>query len=362
MTPPVTAPPVTAPPVTAPPVTGPPVPAPPVTDETFRLRLQGYSLRTLIFAFLLYLGAVAFGYLGMPHNIGDQLQHDFRDFLRDMAIALAVGVYLMVTVEHLNALKVESSVQNYIRTVAESVMKAIYGKRLPDDLFQVIRSTIFDQSFVRDRYDIEVHIHDIEQYAELAPASIKPYLVKFITDFGKDRARDYRLVYFEIYYETRNVATKSEFCKVGWESPQPFGNKYEGLSGLVSVKINGKPQFDGLYLKNADSTADKSHLLYEQLAPAAPDQQLDVKLESYSIRKSDDKEAFQVMTACRELTIAAFDHDTKTDILLWLDAPPAEGAQIAAHKEPRTNTAKLRVDQYLLPYQGVTVHWRPKTT
>lgn len=323
-----------------------------VSDDTFRLRSLTYTTTSILAAIVLYIIAIGIARTEMP------LSGDLRDLLRDIAIAVMVGVYLMWTLDRLNALKIEREVQEYIHTVGESFIKAVYGKQLPDELFQVVRTTIFDNNFVRNRYDIEVRLFNLQRYAEAAPDRVRFYLGKFIDAVGTERASAYLLVEFGVYYETTNVSQATTPCKVVLETPQPHGS-FKGLAALSSVLIDGRQYLDRLYVENANPRSDPSHLSYETSVDVSPGKTIAVELNSYSVRAVDDKEPWQLLTPCRELTATVIDYETNSDVLIWLDAPAFEDTERVARKDFHTNTARLRVAQYLLPYQGVTMHWRP---
>lgn len=327
-----------------------------IVDETFKLRLQKYSLASLLACVLAYTGnvilkslAIAPAYLWM---------HDVGDLLRDVAIALAVGVYLMWTLERLSAAKIEGEVRQYIHAVGEGFIKAVYGKQLPDALFDVIKATILEQSFVRTAYAADVRLNDLQKYAASAPPAIKFHLDRFIKSVG-DTAAKFLLVQFVSSYVISNVSLQKAQYKIYWELVKPFGGSYPGLIGLTSVLIGGKQQLSRLYVDNDDPASDPSHLSLKRVIDVEPGATITIQIDSYSIRTRDDKETWQVMIPCNGMSTTVVDLDTNSDVLIWLDAPSVDGTTKSAVKDPQTNITRLSVAQYLLPYQGMTLYWRP---
>ena len=325
----------------------------PKPQEIVSLRLHKYTGYSIAVAFLLYLAAALLDEAGI-------FTSEFaRNLLQDLSIALVVGIYLMWTLERLNSIQTRQEVKEYIHEVGESFLRAVYGKQLPDELFRVVRKSIFDNSFVRNQYNIEVRLFDLRRYAEKSQSPIKECLHRFLEGTAEDLADRYLIAEFSVYYETENVSDRPSPCPVVWEIPQPFFNKHMGLGGLTSVLVNGKPLLKDIYLENNDPNADPSHLVFEDVIQVDTGNTATVELNYYSVRSIDDKEPWQVLTPCRKLHATLTDHDTNSEVLIWLDAPDLKGiGNSAARKEGATNTARLRVDQYLLPYQGVTFHWR----
>jgi len=323
--------------------------------DKFRLRVQTYSLASIIVALLLYVAAVWIGI--RTEGIAHDIQEDFRDLLRDIAIAIAIGVYLMWTLDRLNARQIQAEVHEYIHGVGESFIKAVYGKQLPDELFRTVRTEIFDQNFVRTFYDLELRLFNLQRYCITAPDAVKFYLNKFIKTVPALDLVKFIVVQFSVSYETTNVSLTNADCLVNWGMEVPFSGKFQGLSGITSVLINGKPQID--HLRTTDPDKEQSHLTFEQPESVEAGKTLAVRIESYSVRPAQDREPWQVLTACKGLTANVIDHDTNSDILIVLDAPHLDTSPRRAHKDQNTNAARLRVTQFLLPFQGVTVYWRP---
>jgi hypothetical protein len=326
------------------------------SSELFDLRLQKYSLASLLGAIAFYMLGIALNYVSVS---GFQwIQHDLSNLMRDVAIALAVGVYLMWTLERLNAFKIEGEVNQYIKEVGEGFIKAVYGKQLPDELFQVIKSTIFEQSFVRSVYNAEIRLHRLARFSESAPDAVKFNLERFLRTAARNEVDSCLIAQFMSYYEVTNVSDKRAKYRVYWELVRPLGGEIPGLIGLTSVLINGEQQLERLYTENPGGT-DGSHLIFLREPIVEPGARLTVQLETYSVRRREDKEPWQTMIPCHGMQATVIDYDTSSEILIWLDAPANDRDPHKARKDPQTNTARLRVSQYLLPYQGMTIYWSP---
>lgn len=329
-------------------------------EEIFQLRLQRYSLLSLIGAIVFYILAVVLGVL-QPLVVEkfEWMVHGLRDLMRDVAIALTVGVYLMWTLERLNAVKIEAEVKEYIHSVGEEFIKAVYGKQLPEELFQVVKTTIFDQNFVCMLHNTEIRLHRLRRYTESAPEEVQFHLKRFLRSQPNAEA-EYIVAQFISYYEVSNVGARKATYRIYWELERPLGGEFSGLAGLTSVLFNGRQQLERLYVESPEALAEKSHLIFTGEPEVAAGDTLTVQIESYAVRRCDDKEHWQVMIPCRGMQATVIDFDTDSDILIWPDAQSIDAQQQkSARKDSQTNTARLRVSQYLLPYQGITMYWRP---
>ena len=83
-------------------------------SRSFRLLRANYSLWFL----LLGIGALSLS-SAIPWELG-------HDVVRDAGIAALVGVYLMWTLERINKLRVQTEVQEYVHSVGENFIKAVY--------------------------------------------------------------------------------------------------------------------------------------------------------------------------------------------------------------------------------------------
>jgi hypothetical protein len=119
-----------------------------VSDE-FRLRGRYYTVVSV-------LGGIVAYYLSTQVTNTD-VQHAFRD----IAIAVAVGIYLMWTLERLNAAKVETQVQDYVKVVGDNFIKAVYGTELPSELFKAVKVSIFEKPFIRTAYIADARLYDL---------------------------------------------------------------------------------------------------------------------------------------------------------------------------------------------------------
>src|SRR5258708_5536603 len=63
--------------------------------------------------------------------------------VRDLGVAVLVGVYLMFTVERLNALRTREEIHQYVKTVGDNFIKAVYGNNLPPELFAEGKASVF---------------------------------------------------------------------------------------------------------------------------------------------------------------------------------------------------------------------------
>lgn len=285
---------------------------------------------------------------------------DLCDLFRDIAIALSVGVYLAWTLEGDNARKIEAEVREYIHAVGENFIQAVYGKQMPDDLFQVVKATIFDQSFVRSDYETEFHLHDIGRYIEEAPPEIGEHLRNFVAAAGDAIVQQHLLVRVESEYQIRNVDVVPRSYPVSFKVLKPFGGRHPGITGVTSAMVDDTPIIDHAYLEDPDRDGDPLHLEFTHERKIAPGAQHWIRLHTFSIRRRTDTEPWAVSIPCNGMTVEVFDHGTGSKVLVSLSAPNVSASVDRAEKDPATNKARLQITQYLLPYQGMTIDWSPE--
>ena len=320
------------------------------------LRLQLTSYRTLIFALLaLIVSRIApdAGPLGLLGHL-----------LRDLGIALLIGLYITWTLERLNTVRRNEELDDYVRTVGDNFVKAVYGREMPAGLFQIVKQSIFDGHFVRSSYTADWWLHNLTMdFIKAAPTNIRGLLGGFADAIGGTKLEGSNLIVirFSVAYEVVNVDSVTRTYPVRWIVPKPFGGNFEGLCGITSVLINRVQQLNGVYYRTEDADAfpDSTQLNYVKDVAIAAGRSISAELEAYSVRSNDDKEQWQTLIPSEGMSMRVTDADGDKDIFLLLDAPLLEGEEAFAKKDLNTNKATLKVTQYLLPYQGVTVTWTP---
>jgi hypothetical protein len=317
------------------------------------LRLQNHSYRW---------GGVALVCLVLSYLVEQFLVHEVQvvgHLLRDIGIAVLVGIYLTWTLERLSAARVESEVQQYIRSVGDSVVRAVYGRALPDRLFHTVKQSVFDVSFIRLSYHGDLALHNFTQrYVEAAPASVKHLLEDFETK-ARELSGNLVVLRSSLYYEVKNITDRAAKYEVFWEVPKPFGGQYPGLCGITSVLVDRQQQVAEAYTENARQDIAPTVLRYSQLVEVPPSESTRIELEAYAIRSADDWEPWVTVIPCNGMFISVSDMDGDKDIVLTLQAPGLEGTVPFAVKDARTNKASLSIKQYLLPYQGIMITWAP---
>jgi hypothetical protein len=322
------------------------------SQREHRLLTQNYALLCLLLGILLsYAGARVTRW---PHA---------AQVVRDVGIAFLVSIILMWTLERVNKLRIQSEVRQYVHSVGENFFKAVYGRALPQELFEVIRQSVLNQSFLRSVYNIDITIQDLsDESIAKVPKPVRELLCSF-----KGKAQEIGVAPDDVvlfrstaYYEVQNISGVPAEYHVVFEITKPFAGCCEGLCGVTSARIDGHEQItDDVLYRTPDAGDDPTRLRFSRRAVVGPGADIRVCLEAYSVRRRDDKEQWQTMIPCRRMNVSAEDMDGNKDLVISLDAPLLEGNERFAVKDPNTSKASLAVAQYLLPYQGVTVTWAP---
>lgn len=323
----------------------------PLIGRVYRLLLTNYTLIFFVSGVALIGGSTRIAWT-IPAQIA-----------RDAGISMLIGIYLMWTLERINKLRVQAEIQEYIKDVGENFIKAVYGNELPPKLFDVIRRSLFEQRFIRNVYKIDVTLQDFNETSiSTAPPGVQPLLRSFMKTAGSGGLATDKLVIFRssAYYEIENVTSIAADYRVTFEIPKPFGGSHEGLSGITSVRIAGREQIeDSVFKENADPGANPATLTYSKEVTVSPGTTIKVSLEAYSLRRNEDWEPWQTLIPSKGMDVSVTDSDGNKEIVISLDAPLLEGTEKFTTKAGRTNKAVLSTSQYLLPYQGVTLTWRP---
>jgi hypothetical protein len=337
-----------------------------MAPSAFASRLESLSWRTFAFSIvLLVIAAVLPGEITVGPSRIVPLEVE-KHVLRDIGIALLVGVYLTWTIERVNAEKREQELDSYVRTVGDNFVRAVYGRSLPEDLFTAVKRSVFEADFVRTSYSGDWTLHNFsDEYIAAAPRNIQRLLQAFSEEIKRGQARSDELLVLRLSlsYEVKNVSATTKPYVVAWYVSKPFGGNFEGLCGITSVTIDGKQQLPAgtVYLETAPALGATSptDLRYEQSVDVRPGEAIRAEVEAYTIRFRDDKEPASTLVPCHGMSIRVTDANGDKDIYITLDAPLLEGPAKFGLKDPNTNIASLNISQYLLPYQGVVVTWTP---
>ncbi len=284
--------------------------------------------------------------------------------VRDAGIAALIGIYLMWTLEQVNKLRVQQEVHEFIETVGESFIQAVYGRELPPELFDVICKSLFNQSFIYTAHHTDLIIQDFNDASiAAAPPGVRKLLESFREHTKNTSLSAENLIILRIstYVEVKNVSQTTAEYPLKFQTPKPFGGNYEGLCGITSVRIDGQEQLaTEVYNRDADPETNPTLLEFSRNALVAPGATVKVSTEAYSLRRNDDAEQLRPRFPAKGVNLSVMDSDGNKDIVISLNAPLLEGTETFAVKNEKTNKAKFSVAQYLLPYQSVEVIWTPK--
>jgi hypothetical protein len=316
-------------------------------------KLQKYAIASVAVGIGLCVGGAQ---IGGPTWIGV--------LIRDLGIALLVGVYLMYTIERLNALRTRAEIQRYMKVVGDNFIKAVYGNDLPQGLFQEVKSSIFDVGCLRSGYSIDLTFHDFtDAYVATSPPNVRPLLEDFRRRLPSQATPLGPLVVLRLstHYEVHNVGPKTSDQAVAFEMPKPFAGNYPGLCSITSVVINGHQELAAPLLDTPQELGivDPTKVVFRKQISIPARKPARVGFEAYTIKSADSWEQWQILVPCHGVSVTATDADGNKDVFVSLDAGPHEGVEAFVRKDPRTNKASLSTSQYLLPYQGFTVTWTP---
>jgi hypothetical protein len=271
-----------------------------------------------------------------------------------------------MTIERLNKLKIQDEVKEYIKDVGENFIYAVYGKELPKELFEVIKKSVFEQSFIRTAYSNNIYLHDFnDKYIDTVPQNIKPLLKQFRENTADSPESFKDLVVFKtwVQYSVKNVSSLGMQYDVIFWIDKPFAGKYEGLCGITSVLVDREQLIagDGYFSNDTTDENEETNLLkFKHTVEIPAGKSVKVSIEGYSLRPNDDNETWYIPYPQQGANLSVTDADGNKYISISLRTPRLTEGEYFAEKDPKTNAATLETDQYLVPYQSFVAKWTPR--
>jgi len=302
--------------------------------------------------------------LGMSYLIRKESDwHWVPELFRDLGIAFIIGGCLSLTIERRSRQRMQAEVDLFIRRVSRNFIQAIYGTDLPPKLLDVVTKSIFEQRFVRNKYTVQIDLHDFKQtYVDSVPVAVKGLLQQFLNTSLTRLPLDYRsrLVVFKtmMSYEIQNVSELDLPHTFAFVLEKPFAGQFDELCGMTSIIIRDKDILGGsIYFQNANPSPDPTILRFERIEMIPAGESVFARFDGYSIRLNEETETWFLNMPTNGAHFIVTDHTGDKRINIDLRAFKLSHDNRNAEKDPNTNRAELKTDQFLLPFQGITVKW-----
>lgn len=280
------------------------------------------------------------------------------DVLPDVGIAFFVSVVLMLTLDRSSRRKIQIDVGSYIREVGDHTLRAVYGREIPQKAFDTIHDSLLKEQFVRTAYRMTIRmkrfgVGSLQDLPTTAQETVASYL-------NEHKSNDLILFRYDVFSRTKNISGTTATHTVPFQIAKPLAVRYSGLSGVTSMIIDGDEKLDAPVLSMQKSEGDPAVLLCSREVDILAGAEADVTVRSYEVRWDRGEESWHTFKPCSGMQITVDVEDGSLDVVIALDAPTPEGQTRYVELDPNTNTATLAVTDYLLPYQGCTVHWAPR--
>lgn len=280
---------------------------------------------------------------------------------QDLGTAVIVGGIIGFTLERRSKERTEHDIRQCIHRVGDNLIGAVYGKDIPGELFEVTKSSIFEQPFIRYNFENYIKLHDLnEAYIKTQPEKRRLALEKFISDLqGSEVPQNLVVLDSTMRYHVENVSRREETLAFLYTLDTALPAHSPGLSGIKSISKDGEQLVkDGDYMSDHDSYRSKDHMVeYKDDFEFKPGQRVFFEVRGFTLRLNYDKESWFLVHPQHGVRIEVEDADGNKDITISLRAPELSNDQRVVNKSPSTNVAILRTDQFLLPYQGIHIKW-----
>jgi len=322
--------------------------------EMKRADLRQFILIVMV-AFGIGAGLIWFSYRVKE---GKFLDKDLGHFLLlEIGIAFITGCVIAGTVEVFMRNRSERTQEQYKIEIAESVFKALFGTAIPDELVSEMYLALFVPKFVREEIDIKYRFEPLKVQAALP------------LDARKLRVRQ------EISFLARNVTDKTvnhtsaprEDILIADEenSVTPFKEflmEIEGVSNSgAGEKIHLKTPKE---LHDATTSEGMRYQLRTQTLEVGPSQSVRVLLAIDKICRYADTDTWVTSYSAKSLKLSVeVAGNPLPDLEFWVDQSHRQKL-VRVPESGRINplSQEWRLNFPILPYQGVMLRWRPKTS
>jgi len=286
--------------------------------------------------------------------------------IRDLGIAAIVSAVVAILLEKQSKRAIEShfndQLQEFQDKIKPGLVKAMYPS-LPPELFALVEESLLKARFVRNIYRTEVELHDFtDDYIKVQPALIRNALTKCKESLVAIRPRDLVVLEMISSYEVENISGGEAQWVVPFQVAAVIEEGCPGQCAITLFKINseapviggGKPKIYGERPED-----DPNALVHTERVQIKPGDKGFVKIHAYTLRHATDSEAWLVLMPSEGMTVSVTDRNENKAITLTRLAPNPKN-DIATVTNGQGADATLEIKQFLLPYQGIEIKWRPR--
>ncbi len=309
-------------------------------DRTLRRLLRDHPLSILALGIICLLFGIAYQKFDALETFSDW--HAYAGiFIKELGFALIIAYFLTIGIEALQRDSHNKHVSGQIDRIKRDVFEAVYSTRQDRNLVALLESEIFNQPFFRQAYSVNVTMTLLDRDIECNSES-KVQLDIQCEFYAANRTNVTRDFHFRAFverpFEEDDDVARLTFLKLG---EQYFDSERE-----LSEVDQRKPD-----------TPDFRH--YEWSATVARGESIHVVSKYRLVKRARDYLVWQVLDAADGLRI---DVTLPEPGLLRIFGDAIHPCQdrlqkIGGHEED--HTFSLRVDQPLLPHNGVQIWWGP---
>jgi hypothetical protein len=292
------------------------------------------------------LGALVFaaGVLALGLSQGGWLASGFREVLRDLGIAFLVASLLMVTVERLTTrvqLDEQKQLGIEIKTELERAIAQIRTEHFLSWLKSIMSPAVYDQfqqeiigkPFVRRDYHLTLRVTELP-----TPGYVKVVFIDQYTAVSQSDHAESFLVYSYLDRENDEIVTPRI------------------LSAVIGTPAGWMHLDDSDLADHTLKSASRVEFRYRvEDIPEGGD--IFVSLQREKAQRTADLNVW-VMTYATEGLVLSVEHPASLNVQAWASHPSPDRMELTEDKVDRKQWV---FPMAFLPYQGVTVRWRPTT-
>lgn len=282
--------------------------------------------------------------LGLTYSAYDA--HHFKSFwdyfflfLKELGFALIIAYFITVGIESSSRNRHNDHVTNQIDQIKRNVFDAVYKTRQDAGLVSLLETEIFKKGFFRTGYELQMTFEYVDKTLEKTPESFL------------------RVDVCSRFYVTNTTTTSSTFNYSTFVE-KPFDESLQHQAVLNYLKV-GDHVLTEDELKKADTSVDDTADFRKYAWPKQiSGGEAIYVLAKYTIFKhARDSLNWQVLDSCDGLKLTVFH---PKEIVIFGDAvhPCSDSIDKSGGTE-NDQTFDLRIDQPLLPRNGIQIWWSP---
>jgi hypothetical protein len=257
------------------------------------------------------------------------------DLTRDLGFAFLIGLVIAITIERSARFEHNKMVEEQIRKIQADVLREVFQISTPKAVFDAIKSGVLDVPFQRKSFRV---------------------VVRMLEELKATDGTVYIVIQLRVEYRIRNNSTNAKRYSIGVEIERPPLKEFEDKIKIVSVAVDDI-QLSPKQLEEGHKLANdtKAFIRFSHQTDLQPGQEKEILKIFRSIKQQNDHEILHVLHPTDSMRVT-LDFDTsKFDVEAY-----------ALHSRELTEAAGdlpgWRISDVLLPYQGINISWRPKTS